>query len=33
MQLETLVRVLRDAEILAVGDIPATFLRRRIDVW
>jgi hypothetical protein len=31
--METLVRVLRDAEILAVGNIPAAYIRRRIDVW
>lgn len=33
IQLETMVRVLRDAEILAVGNIPAALIRNRIDVW
>jgi hypothetical protein len=32
IQLETLVRVLRDAEILAVGNIPATLIRSRFEV-
>jgi len=31
--LETLVRALRDAEILAVGNIPATYVRNRYEVW
>jgi hypothetical protein len=33
IQLETLVRALRDAEILAVGNIPATYVRNRYEVW
>jgi len=33
IQLETLVRTLRDAEILAVGNIPATYVRNRYEVW
>lgn len=33
IDLETLVRALRDAEILAVGGIPAHCIRRRIDVY
>ncbi len=33
MDLETLVRALRDAEILAVGSIPTPCIRRRIDVF
>jgi hypothetical protein len=32
-QLETLVRVLRDAEILAVGNIPASNIRNRFSVY
>ena len=32
-QLETLLRVLRDAEILAVGNIPMTCVVNRHDVW
>jgi len=33
IQLETLVRALRDAEILAVGNIPAAYIRNRHNVW
>jgi hypothetical protein len=33
IQLEALVRALRDAEILAVGNIPAVCVRNRFDVW
>jgi hypothetical protein len=33
IQLETLVRALRDAEILAVGNIPAAYIRSRHNVW
>jgi hypothetical protein len=33
IELETLVRALRDAEILAVGNIPAAYIRNRYDVW
>jgi len=33
IQLETLVRALRDAEILAVGNIPATCVRNRYEAW
>lgn len=33
IELETLVRALRDAEILAVGNIPASCVRNRYDVW
>ncbi|MEE8622269.1 MAG: hypothetical protein V3T27_00135 [Alphaproteobacteria bacterium] len=33
IQLETLVRALRDAEILAVGNIPAICVRNRHEVW
>jgi len=32
-ELETLVRALRDAEILAVGNIPAAYIRNRHNVW
>jgi hypothetical protein len=32
-ELETLVQALRDAEILAVGNIPATYVRNRYEVW
>lgn len=33
IQLETMVRVLRGAEILVMGNIPVAFIQRRIDVW
>jgi hypothetical protein len=33
VQFESLVRVLRDAEVLAVGNIPASSITRRIEVW
>lgn len=33
IDVETLVRALRDAEILAIGSIPAHCIRRRIDVY
>lgn len=33
LDLETLVRALRDAETLAIGTIPAACIRRRMDVW
>ncbi|MDG4603388.1 MAG: hypothetical protein P9C48_09030 [Defluviicoccus sp.] len=32
-ELETLVRALRDAEILAVGNVPASCVRSRYEVW
>jgi hypothetical protein len=32
-ELEALVRALRDAEILAVGNIPAAYVRNRYEVW
>ena len=33
LELETLARALRDAEILAIGDIPAACIRYRHEVW
>jgi hypothetical protein len=33
IELETLVRALRDAEILAVGNIPAAYIQNRYNVW
>ena len=33
IQLETLVRALRDAEVLAAGNIPSTCVRSRTPVW
>lgn len=33
IELETLIRALRDAEILAVGNIAASCVRNRFDVW
>jgi len=33
IELETIVRSLRDAEILAIGNIPAALIRQRIEVW
>jgi hypothetical protein len=33
MELEALVRALRDAEILAVGNVPTTCVRTRYPVW
>lgn len=32
IELETIVRSLRDAEILAIGNIPAALIRQRIEV-
>jgi len=33
LQLQTIVRALRDAEVLAFGTIPRTAIRARYDVW
>ena len=33
IELETLVRALRDAEILAHGNIPATCVKNRLEVY